>query len=63
MLRINYIVDSLGIETVVFNNSYSFDASSEDYDYYYELKTPKQLIAEETARKKTVLFEKQGDSE
>ena len=61
MLRINNIVKSLGIDIEVFRNPYDFETSSEDYDYYYELKTPKQLIEEESARKNTMFSEKQED--
>ena len=61
MLRLNNFVKSLGIDIEVFRNPYDFETSSEDYDYYYELKTPKQLIEEEAARKNTMFSEKQED--
>ena len=61
MLRLNNFVKSLGIDIEVFRNPYDFETSSEDYDYYYELKTPKQLIEEESARKNTMFSEKQED--
>lgn len=61
MLRLNNFVKSLGIDIEVFRNPYDFETSSEDYDYHYELKTPKQLIEEEAARKNTMFSEKQED--
>ena len=61
MLRLNNFVKSLGSDIEVFRNPYDFETSSEDYDYYYELKTPKQLIEEEAARKNTMFSEKQED--
>lgn len=61
MLRLNNFIKSFGIDIEVFRNPYDFETSSEDYDYYYELKTPKQLIEEEAARKNTMFSEKQED--
>ena len=52
MQWINDFVRSKGFDEVVFRDTGDYDVSSADYDYYYELKTPEQLIEEEAARKK-----------
>lgn len=54
--RMNWINDfmkSKGFDENVFRDLKNYEKCSEDYDYYYELKTPKQLKEEEEARKKS----------
>ena len=52
MKWINEFMRSKGYNEDLFRNIESFKISSDDYDYYYELKTPTQLKEEEEARKK-----------
>ena len=54
--KMNWINDYMklkGFDEKVFRDITNYEISSEDYDYYYELKTPKQLKEEEEARKKS----------
>lgn len=48
---INEFMRSKGFDETLFRNISSFQTSSDDYDYYYELKTPKQLEEDEAKRK------------
>ena len=48
---INEFMNSKGYNEKLFTNIDDYKISSDDYDYYYELKTPKQLKEEEEARK------------
>ena len=48
---INEFMDSKGYKEKIFTDIDNYRTSSDDYDYYYELKTPTQLKEEEEARK------------
>jgi len=61
MKEIGDIVKTIGLDLVVFRDPYDFETSSEDYDYYYELKTEKQLIEEEAAREKAAKEKAAGE--
>ena len=50
MLKINALLRSRGYPEDLFRNPDDFQTSSDDYDYYYELKTEKQLKEEEERR-------------
>lgn len=50
MAWINEFVMSKGYPEVVFRDMESFEASSDDFDFFYELKTPEQLLEEEMRR-------------
>ena len=54
MKWINDFMKSKGFDENVFRDLTDYETCSEDYDYYYELKTPEQLKEEEEARKKKV---------
>ena len=60
---INEFVNSKGFNEKLFTNINDYKISSDDYDYYYELKTPAQLKEEEEARKqkKAAKEEKEQD--
>lgn len=52
--KMNWINDYMklkGMKENVFTDLDSYEISSDDYDYYYELKTPTQYKEEEEARK------------
>lgn len=51
MQWVNDYMKSKGIEEPIFTNISDYTISSDDYDYYYELKTPTQYKQEEEARK------------
>lgn len=51
MQWINDFMKSKGYDEDVFTNLDSFEESLDDYDYYYEYKTPSQYKADEEARK------------
>lgn len=51
MQWINDFMQSKGIEEHIFTDISDYKASSDDYDYYYEFKTPTQYREEEEARK------------
>ena len=53
MKWINDFMKSKGFDENVFRDLTDYETCSEDYDYYYELKAPKQLKEEEEARKKS----------
>ena len=55
MLWINEFMRSKGFAEDVFRNVTDFDICMDDYDYYYEYKTPAQYRLDEEARRKTVL--------
>ena len=63
MQWINDFVRSKGFDEVVFRDTNDYDVSSADYDYYYELKTPEQLVEEEAARKKVFYSEMEAQEE
>ena len=50
MLKINALLRSRGYPEDLFRNPDDFQTSSDDYDYYYELKTERQLKEEEERR-------------
>lgn len=50
MQWINDYMKSKGFEDAVFRNPINYKTSSEDYDYYYELKTLSQYKKEEEER-------------
>ena len=47
---INEFLLSLGYDKKIFRDSSNYTISSDDYDYYYELKTPQQIKEEEAKR-------------
>lgn len=51
MQWINDFMKSKGIEEPIFTDISSYKVSSDDYDYYYEFKTPTQYREEEEARR------------
>ena len=60
---LNDLMRSNGYEEPIFRDVDDFITSSEDYNYYYELKTEEQLIEEETKRNNaanTTTVEKDG---
>ena len=50
MTFISDLIASKGYTQPVFRDTEDFEVSSDDYDYWYELKTSEQLKAEEIAR-------------
>ena len=50
MTFISNLIASKGYTQPVFRDMEDFEVSSDDYDYWYELKTSEQLKAEEIAR-------------
>lgn len=58
---LNEFLNSKGYQEPIFRNPNDFNTSSEDYDYYYELKTEKQLVEEEKARKSAKNKEQNND--
>lgn len=52
MTWINNFMKSKGYNEDIFRDIDDYDLSSDDYDYYYGLKTPEQLKEEEKARKR-----------
>ena len=50
MAWINGFMMSKGYPEPIFRDLESFETSSDDYDYFYELKTPEQLAEEEALR-------------
>ena len=51
MQWINEFMKSKGMQVCIFTDVDDFFTSSEDYDYYYELKTPTQYKKDEEERK------------
>lgn len=51
MQWINEYMSFKGMNEDIFTNINDYETSSDDYDYYYELKTPTQYKQEEEARK------------
>ena len=47
---INEFMKSKGFKEVIFTDPSNYNISSDDYDYYYELKTPEQIKEEEAKR-------------
>lgn len=61
MLWINDFFQSKGYEQL-FLNPYSFEQSIEDYDYYYDIKTPSEYKKAEEDRKAMLeILQKTGD--
>ena len=58
MQWINDFMKSKGIEEPIFTDVSSYKSSSDDYDYYYEFKTPTQYKEEEVERKAKKLINK-----
>lgn len=52
MQWVNDYVKSKGFDVIVFRNLENYEISSDDYDYYYELKTISQYKKEEEERSK-----------
>ena len=63
MQWINDFMESKGIDEKIFKNLDDYKIASDDYDYYYEFKTPTQYKKDEEKRKAKKMETRPSDGE